>query len=139
MHKICENCVLDTSISKIKFDKDGNFIYCQNYKKKKIYQINKNSEQIFLNLINKIKKKKNKYDCLIGISGGLDSSYLVHLIKVKYNLNPLLLHVDAGWNSNISTNNIARIVDKLDCDLVTKVVDWDEMRNLQLAYMKEVF
>ncbi|MDC0179267.1 N-acetyl sugar amidotransferase [Candidatus Pelagibacter sp.] len=136
MNKICKNCVLDTTISKIKFDSDGICNYCQNFKRKNIDKILKNNENKFLNLVKKIKNKNNKYDCLIGISGGTDSSYLVHLIKDRYKLNPLLLHVDAGWNSNISTNNIGRIVEKLDCDLVTKVVNWEEMRDLQLAYMK---
>ncbi|MDC3158616.1 N-acetyl sugar amidotransferase, partial [Candidatus Pelagibacter sp.] len=120
-------------INRIKFDNDGLCIFCQNYRKKKI---NLPNEIELEKLSKKIKSKKYRYDCLIGISGGLDSSYLVHLIKKKYNLNPLLLHVDAGWNSNISTNNIERIVDKLDCDLITKVVDWDEMKDLQMSYLK---
>ncbi len=133
MHKICSNCVLDTTITKIKFNKDGICIFCQNYEKK---QINKTNEIKLENLFQKIKSKKKKYDCLIGVSGGTDSSYLVHLVKTKYNLNPLLLHVDAGWNSNESANNIEKIVDKLDCDLITKVVDWDEMKDLQMSYLK---
>ena len=136
MNKICSNCVLDTTISNINFNDNGICDFCQNYYKKRISSTYKNNEYKLTNLVKKIKSKKYKYDCLIGISGGLDSSYLVHLIKYKYNLNPLLIHVDAGWNSNISSNNIARIIEKLDCDLITKVIDWEEMRDLQLAYMK---
>ena len=84
----------------------------------------------FKHLENAIKKegKDQNHDCLIGVSGGADSSYLVHLAKEKLGLKPLVFHVDAGWNSQISTNNIARIIDRLGLDLYTEVIDWNEMR-----------
>jgi N-acetyl sugar amidotransferase len=86
-------------------------------------------------LITKIKKSKTgKYDCLIGISGGTDSSYLVYLAK-KWGLNPLLLHVDSGWNSEISVINIEKIVDKSGFDLWTEVLPWKEMKDVQRAFI----
>jgi N-acetyl sugar amidotransferase len=76
------------------------------------------------------------HDCLIGISGGVDSSYLTYLAKEKLGLRPLVFHVDAGWNSQEAVNNIERLVDALGLDLYTHVVDWPEMRDLQLAFFK---
>ena len=76
------------------------------------------------------------HDCLIGISGGVDSSYLTYLAKEKFGLRPLLFHVDAGWNSQEAVNNIEKLVDGLGLDLHTEVIDWEEMRDLQLAFFK---
>ncbi|WP_233500474.1 N-acetyl sugar amidotransferase [Bordetella bronchiseptica] len=79
--------------------------------------------------------KGNEYDCILGLSGGVDSSYLA--LKVKdLGLNPLVVHVDAGWNSELAVSNIERIVKHCGYDLHTHVVDWEEMRDLQLAFMK---
>jgi len=72
----------------------------------------------------------------MGMSGGIDSSYLTYVVKEKYGLRPLVFHVDAGWNSQIAVNNIERMVDKLGLDLFTHVVDWEEMKDLQLSYFK---
>ena len=76
------------------------------------------------------------FDCIIGVSGGFDSSYLLHLAKYEFNLRPLVFHVDAGWNTDIAVNNIQRLVDGLDLDLFTEVIDWEEMKDLQLAFFK---
>ena len=94
--------------------------------KKKILKIAKNIK----------KNSNNKYDCLIGISGGVDSSYLAYFVKKELKLNPLVLHVDTGWNSLESTNNIEKIIDSLDLDLETIVIPWKEMRDLQLSFFK---
>ena len=72
----------------------------------------------------------------MGMSGGIDSSYLVYLAREKLGLRPLVFHVDAGWNSQQAVNNIENIIDKLGLDLYTEVIDWEEMRDLQLAYFK---
>ena len=77
-----------------------------------------------------------EYDCIIGISGGVDSSYLLHVAKNMMRLRPLVVHVDAGWNSEIAVQNIESLVKAFDLDLFTYVVDWEEMRDLQLAYLK---
>ena len=82
------------------------------------------------------KNKDKDFDCIIGMSGGIDSSYLVYLAKEKLNLRPLVFHVDAGWNSDIAVNNIEQLVSKLNLDLYTEVIDWDEIRDLQLSFIK---
>lgn len=76
------------------------------------------------------------FDCIIGMSGGIDSSYLVYAAKEMMGLRPLVFHVDAGWNSQIAVNNIERLVDGLGLDLYTEVIDWQEMKDLQLAFFK---
>jgi N-acetyl sugar amidotransferase len=76
------------------------------------------------------------FDCILGMSGGVDSSYLTYLAKEELGLRPLVFHVDAGWNSQEAVNNIEKIVDGLSLDLFTEVIDWEEMRDLQLAYLK---
>jgi N-acetyl sugar amidotransferase len=76
------------------------------------------------------------FDCIIGISGGVDSSYLTHVAKLELGLRPLVFHVDAGWNSQEAVNNIEKLVDGLGLDLYTEVIDWEEMRDLQLAFFK---
>jgi N-acetyl sugar amidotransferase len=76
------------------------------------------------------------FDCIIGMSGGIDSSYLTYLAKEELGLRPLVFHVDAGWNTQIAVNNIERIVDGLNLDLYTEVIDWEEMKDLQLAFFK---
>ena len=89
-------------------------------------------------LVKKIKKdgEGKDFDCIIGMSGGIDSSFLVYIAKEKLGLRPLVFHVDAGWNSQVAVNNIERIVDHLGLDLYTEVIDWEEMKDLQLAYFK---
>src|SRR3972149_5530952 len=82
------------------------------------------------------KGSSKQYDVIIGLSGGVDSSYLAFYVKEELGLNPLAVHIDAGWNSELATKNIEDIVKTLDIDLVTYVVNWEEMRDLQLAYYK---
>jgi N-acetyl sugar amidotransferase len=76
------------------------------------------------------------HDCIIGVSGGVDSSYVTYIAKEKFGLRPLVFHVDAGWNSQQAVNNIERLVDGLGLDLHTEVIDWLEMKDLQLAFFK---
>ena len=136
----CVNCVMDTSAPKITFDSDGICEYCNNYKKNILnyWAPEGLGYDKFEQILTKIKKegKNNDHDCLIGVSGGADSSYLVHLAKKKLGLNPLVFHVDAGWNSKISVNNIEKLIDGLGLDLFTEVIDWNEMKDLQLSFFK---
>ena len=138
--KICNNCVMDTSDPKISFDERGVCDYCNNYHTNILpnWHPNDHGEKLIEPVINKIKEwgSNKSHDCLIGVSGGADSSYLVYIAKKKFGLNPILFHVDAGWNSRISVNNIAKIVDGLGLDLYTEVIDWKEMRDLQLSFFK---
>ena len=89
-------------------------------------------------IVKKIKKegKGKDFDCIMGMSGGIDSSYLLYIMVKKYDLRPLVFHVDAGWNSQIAVNNIQRLIDGLGLDLYTEVINWEEMKDLQLAFFK---
>jgi len=80
--------------------------------------------------------KDRDYDCIVGLSGGIDSSYMLHLMVTQFDLRPLVLHVDGGWNSEIAVNNINALVEKLGLDLYTEVIKWQEMRDFQLAMFK---
>ena len=136
---VCNSCVMDTTDKKIKFDEDGICDYCRNYNiniKNKFENFDSSKKKIFEIAENIKKKSNNKHDCLIGISGGVDSSYLAYFVKKELKLNPLVLHVDTGWNSLESTNNIEKIIDSLDLDLETIVIPWKEMRDLQLSFFK---
>ena len=89
-------------------------------------------------IIGKIKKsgKGNDFDCLLGISGGIDSSFMLHTIVTEFGLRPLVFHVDGGWNSEIAVSNIEVMINKLGLDLYTEVIDWEEMRDFQLSFLK---
>ncbi|OYY22123.1 MAG: hypothetical protein B7Y69_07575 [Sphingobacteriia bacterium 35-40-8] len=96
------------------------------------------SDEKFLELIANIKRKgkNSKYDCVIGLSGGLDSSYLLHVAVKKYGLRPLVFHVDGGWNTEAAVKNIHSLVEGLGLELITDVINWKEMRDLQLAFFR---
>jgi len=129
---------MDTSDSGISFDDQGSCDYCLNYRHNIVphWHPNEIGARIIARTIEEIRHhgKGKDHDCIIGISGGVDSSYLTHLAKVQFGLNPLLYHVDAGWNSQQSVNNIEKLVDGLGLDLHTEVVDWEEMKDLQRAF-----
>ena len=130
---------MDTSDPEITFDDNGYCNHCSNAFeiKEREWFPNKEGKKLLDNIVKKIKEdgKGKEYDCLIGLSGGVDSSYLACKVK-ELGLNPLAVHVDAGWNSELAVNNIENIVKKLNIDLYTHVVDWEEMKDLQLAFLK---
>lgn len=139
-YRICSNCVMDTTDPKITFDDRGWCDYCRNYYTniKPNWHTDENGKKIIDAIVDKIKKdgKGREHDCLIGISGGVDSSYVAYLAKEKFGLRPLMVHVDAGWNSQVSVNNIEKLIDGLKLDLHTEVIDWNAMKDLQLAFLK---
>jgi len=139
--RVCVNCVMDESDPMIKFDQYGVCDHCYGFYKDvrprwhdNLYGRNKILEKT----VAKIKKAGagNDYDCILGFSGGLDSSYLLHLAVVELGLRPLVFHVDGGWNTDIAVSNINALVDKLNLDLFVEVIDWAEMRDFQLALFK---
>ena len=139
-YKICTKCIMDTSDPGIKFDDDGVCEYCQNFEKAilPVWQYGNGGDRELIEVAEKIKKqsKGREFDCIIGLSGGLDSSYTAYVAKEIMGLRPLLFHVDAGWNTDQAVGNIEKLVDGLGLDLYTEVVNWEEMKDLQLAYLK---
>ncbi len=137
---ICTNCVMDDTDSKIKFDDNGVCDHCNTFYKdiKPFWHPDRNTLAQMEALASEIKEKSagKDFDCIIGMSGGIDSSYLVYLAKEKLGLRPLVFHVDAGWNSQQAVNNIEQITERLGLDLYTEVIDWEEMKDLQLAFFK---
>ena len=140
LFRICSKCIMDTSDSKIKFDSNGLCEYCNNFEKKIKPECKnlKRNNIILEELSKKIKEAgKNKdFDCIIGLSGGLDSSYAAYIAKEKMGLRPLLFHVDAGWNTDLAAGNIEKLVDGLDSDLYTKVANWDLVKRMQVAFLR---
>lgn len=139
-YQICTNCVMDTTDSKITFDDKGVCDHCNGYYRSILpnWHTDEKGWQALQKTVAEIKKEGEgkDFDCIIGMSGGIDSSYLTYIAKEKLGLRPLVFHVDAGWNSQIAVNNIEKLVDKLGLDLYTEVIDWEEMRDLQLAFFK---
>lgn len=139
-YRMCVRCVYDTQIEGITFNKEGLCSYCQNYDRLAARYINipKEEKQKQLNIIvSKIKRlgRNKKYDCILGLSGGVDSSYLAWLAN-DLGLRPLVVHFDNGWNSELAVKNIENIVNKLNYDLETYVFNWEEFKDLQRAYFK---
>lgn len=135
----CTRCVMDTSDIDITFDNKGYCNHCKDYFARiaqRVY-LGEESDRQLEAIVQKIKKsgKNKEYDCVIGISGGIDSSYVAYLSK-QLGLRPLLVHMDNGWNSEISVKNIKNIADKLGLDYQSYVLDWDEFKNIQLAFFK---
>ena len=139
-YQICTNCVMDTTDSRIVFDENGVCDHCNTFYNDILphWHTDERGEKELREIVAKIKKEGEgkEFDCIMGMSGGIDSSYLTYIVKEKFGLRPLVFHVDGGWNSQIAVNNIERLVDKLGLDLYTHVVDWEEMKDLQLAYFK---
>ncbi len=138
--QICKNCVMDTTDPKIVFDGNGVCDHCNTFHRdiEPFWQPNDHGWKQITAKAEKIKEygKGKDFDCIIGMSGGIDSSYLIYLAKEKLGLRPLVFHVDAGWNSQQAVHNIERIVDHLGLDLFTEVIDWEEMKDLQLSFFK---
>lgn len=138
--QICSNCIMDTTDPDITFDDNGKCDYCRNFEENILpdWHTDDRGRRELEEIANKIKiaGKGKDHDCLIGISGGVDSSYVALIAKERLGLRPLLFHVDAGWNSEISVSNIHRLIDGLGLDLYTDVIDWSEMRDLQVAFFR---
>jgi len=137
-YRICTRCIMDTTDESISFDDNGICNHCRSYEaiENSMPPVSERKEHL-QRLADEIKKagKGKRYDCIIGMSGGVDSSYLAYLASSR-GLRPLAVHVDAGWNSELAVNNIENVVKALDIDLFTYVVDWKEMQDLQAAFLR---
>jgi N-acetyl sugar amidotransferase len=139
-YQVCNVCVMDTSDSQITFNHDGQCSNCESFLRviKPQWDQDVKEDSKFHALIDSIKRKgkNSKYDCVIGLSGGLDSSYLLHVAVKNYGLRPLVFHVDGGWNTEAAVRNINSLISGLGLELITDVINWKEMRSLQLAFFR---
>lgn len=138
-HRICTRCVMDTTDPTIVFSPDGVCNHCVSYEKafdSKVFFGVKQTETLDQVVARMKQRSKGKpYDCVIGLSGGVDSSYVAWRVR-QLGLRPLAVHVDNGWNSELAVANIENICQKLKIDLTTEVLNWTEFRDLQLAFLK---
>lgn len=139
MYKRCNRCIMDSTDPEIVFDDNGICNHCHEFDSylNTEWFPNEDGKNKLNTIVNNLKNegKGKKYDCIIGLSGGIDSSYLALKVK-EFGLRPLVVHVDAGWNSELAVNNIEKIIKHCGYDLHTHVVDWKDMRNLHLSYLK---
>jgi N-acetyl sugar amidotransferase len=138
--QICARCIMDISDKEITFDENGVCNHCQKYDQiVSTYPFNSPESRKFEleKMIARIKRAgaNNPYDCVIGVSGGVDSTYLAYIAK-EFGLRPLAVHLDNGWNSELSVHNIEKVLNKLKIDLYTHVLDWEEFKDLQLSFLK---
>lgn len=140
-YRVCTRCVMDTTDPSITFDQKGLCNHCQRYDSMVsdvVARADRGERQSELEIIAaeiKAQGRNSDYDCIMGLSGGVDSSYVAYTAK-RLGLRPLAVHFDSGWNSELAVSNIESIVKTLGIDLHTHVVDWEEMRDLQLAFFK---
>lgn len=139
-YKTCSRCVMDTTDENIVFDENGVCERCREYESVILpsWNYGKGKEEELKVLIDNIKSKgKGKpYDCILGLSGGLDSSYMLHLAVTEWGLRPYVFHIDAGWNLPVAMDNILKICNKLNLELHVEKMDWEEMRHMQLAFFR---
>jgi N-acetyl sugar amidotransferase len=139
-YKICAKTIMDTSDPNIVFDEKGISDYYHNFQNIILpnWFTDERGSAELMQTADKIKKegKGKDFDCIIGLSGGLDSSYVAYIAKEVMGLRPLLYHVDAGWNTDKAVGNIEKLVNGLGLDLYTDVINWEEMKDLQLAFLK---
>lgn len=139
-YKQCACCIMDTSDPKIVFDVRGVCVYCNNFstsiERKWLADVSDSSriDRVAGEIARSGRGKE--FDCIIGLSGGLDSSYAAYVVKEKMGLRPLLFHVDAGWNTDQAVGNIEKLVDGLNLDLYTDVVNWEAVKRMQVAFLR---
>jgi len=134
----CRRCVMDSSAEEITFDNDDFCSFCVEFIERNKWVLESNEalrDQKLKNFITEVKKagQRKPYDCIVGVSGGVDSSWVL-VNAVRHGLRPLAVHMDNGWNSELAQNNIANLIQKLDIDLYTHVINWDLYRELMQAF-----
>ncbi|HRP89092.1 MAG TPA: N-acetyl sugar amidotransferase [Edaphocola sp.] len=139
-YQICTKTIMDTTDPHIIFNEKGESDYYLNFIEniKPNWHTDQRGMEELIRVAEKIKKdgKHRDFDCIIGLSGGLDSSYTVYVAKEIMGLRPLAFHVDAGWNTDKAVSNIEKLVNGLGIDLYTEVINWEEMKDLQVAFLK---
>ena len=139
-YQICSKTVMDTSDSRIVFDEEGVCDHAKDFYQnvQPRWLTDERGAEELQKTVDLIKQdgQQREFDCILGLSGGVDSSYMLHLAVKEFGLKPLVFHVDGGWNSELAVHNIHVLVDKLGLDLFTEVINWEEMRDFQLAWFK---
>jgi len=139
-HKICNHCIMDSSDPNIVFDDRGRCDYCNNFERliQPNWHTDARGQAALQQMAETIRAdgKGKDFDCVIGLSGGLDSSFAAYVAKEKMGLRPLLFHVDAGWNTDQAVGNIEKLVDGLGLDLYTEVVNWQAVKRMQVAFLR---
>jgi N-acetyl sugar amidotransferase len=138
-YRQCVRCVMDNIACSATFDEDGVCNYCRDFGERVAsLRFGESRAMERDRIVVDIKRLGigQRYDCVIGMSGGVDSTYVAYLVRRVYGLRPLAVHLDNGWNSETAVHNIERAVKKLEIDLHTKVLDWSEFRELQLAFLR---
>lgn len=139
-YQICTKTIMDTSDPTIVFNELGESDYYTNYVNSILpnWHTDETGHAELMRIADKIKKssKNRDFDCIIGLSGGLDSSYAAYIAKEVMGIRPLIFHVDAGWNTDKAVGNIEKLVNGLNLDLYTEVINWEEMKDLQVAFLK---
>lgn len=139
-YQVCTRCVMDTTDEDIHFDEHGVCDRCNEYEHRILPDWNhgKGHEAELQELIAKIKKsgEGKKYDCILGLSGGLDSTYMLHLAVKEWGLRPFVFHIDCGWNLPVAEENIRRVCNGLGVELHIEKMDWNELREMQLAWFR---
>lgn len=137
---MCTRTIMDTSDPNIVFNELGESDYYTNFQENILpnWHTDERGYRDLMIIADRIKKEnKNKnFDCIMGLSGGLDSSYAAYVAKEIMGLRPLIFHVDAGWNTQQAVSNIEKLVNGLNLDLYTEVINWEEMKDLQVAFLK---
>lgn len=136
--QVCTRCIYTETVPGISFDSNGVCSYCKIHDEmNREYPTGEKGQKILGKIAEKIKHagRKNEYDCVVGVSGGCDSSYLTYVTKEKMGLRPLAVHFDNTWNTTIATQNIHRVLKKMDVDLYTYVVDNEEFNDLILSFL----
>jgi N-acetyl sugar amidotransferase len=138
-HTVCTRCIMDTTAYGIRFDEKGECNFCKLHDKlEKRYPLNEKGQKKLEKLISDIKRsgKNNKYDCVVGVSGGRDSTYLLYLAQKIWGIRPLAVHFNDGFDNPLAGENIKKALEKLGIDLRTITSDWRESKDIRIAFLK---
>lgn len=139
-YQICTRCIMDTTVPDIQFDDEGVCNYCKQCAERMRNELHYDAagQKSLELLVDEIKRKgaHSDYDCLVGVSGGVDSTYVAYLVKKRFGLRPLAVHLDNGWDAELAVSNIEQILKRLNIDLYTYVLDWEEFKDLQVSFLK---
>lgn len=139
-YQMCTRCLMDTTDPDIVFEANGLCNHCTNSiaRQKLLLRTDEAGQQELQTIVAQIKAEGagKPYDCIIGVSGGVDSTYAAYIAKVKLGLRPLAIHLDNGWDSELAVSNIEKVLKLLGIDLDTHVLDWEEFKDLQVAFLR---